>query len=236
MTAQLGQVEHGEGAARCVHRVVRLTGSVVEFVTRCDGRAEFGTPATTVALREQFRRKLVRFEASAGESIARFVSAERLARRSESDAQRGARLERERSARADDFEQRARHYLAGLSAFWRNTYAPRVEALAADTRRGARAATAKARASLLGELNALFCLGSARAARRPASAEKPPRPWFVDALSLASWPCDAQAIKRAFAARALATHPDHGGTSAAFIEVKRARDEALRAAEVRAGL
>jgi curved DNA-binding protein CbpA len=34
-------------------------------------------------------------------------------------------------------------------------------------------------------------------------------------------------IKRAFRRLALATHPDHGGSAAAFIRVKWAHDEAL---------
>lgn len=241
MTAQLGQVEHGEGAARCVHRVVRSTASLVEFVTRCDGCAVFGFPATTVALREQFRRKLVRFETNAGEAIARYITPEQLARRNEAPEQRRARAARARAQRAADFEHDARARLVMLNEADRAMFAPDVAAMVEAIRAGARRATTKARAALLNLLDTALSVQRASAHRPPrwswpttSEPREQPRPWFVSALALPAWPCDAQAIKRAFAARALATHPDHGGTAAAFIEVKRARDEALASAEWRA--
>lgn len=56
------------------------------------------------------------------------------------------------------------------------------------------------------------------------------RPWALEVLGVGA-EATADEIKRAFRAAALRTHPDRGGDEAAFIDVKRALDVALAAAD-----
>ncbi len=234
MSENLGHVEHGEGAAKCVHRVVSATKTHLEVVYPCSGHARFVVSFTVTVSRSLLRSN--RFGFGDLEGTARYVAAERAERSSETPAHRAARLTAQREQSAREFERDAAARLDLLSDQSRARYRPLVAALAQLIRSGQRGASKKARSALLDEISLqgfrdeVFPRHRSRAAR----TEAPARPWFAEALALPSWPCDAQAIKRAFAARALATHPDHGGTSAAFIEVKRARDEALCSVEARA--
>lgn len=71
----------------------------------------------------------------------------------------------------------------------------------------------------------------------PGGAPIPPppagsKPWALGVLGLAAGASPAD-VKRVFRALALRTHPDHGGDSAAFVELKRAYDVALAAATSR---
>jgi hypothetical protein len=69
----------------------------------------------------------------------------------------------------------------------------------------------------------------ARVAGKPA-APRGSRPWALGLLGLAM-DASAEEIKRAFRVAALRTHPDRGGEDADFIDVKRALDVALGAAD-----
>lgn len=242
MTAPLGQVEHGEGATKCVHRVVRATTVLIEFVTRCDGSARFGTAATTVAYRRQFRRKLVDIERGGRTEFMRYVTADQVDRASETPAQREQRRARGRDRDATHFEARVVIETAStwIHADERDAFTARASAIAAAIRADGMRKHGRASRALLAEVRQLCALRELRSAQRKQEttakrrARKAPAPWFTKALSLPSWPCSSQAVKSAFAAVALRVHPDHGGMSAKFIEVKRARDEALRALEGRA--
>lgn len=72
-------------------------------------------------------------------------------------------------------------------------------------------------------------------AKKPAAERTTPSdgalPLFAIVLRLTEWPVSEQRVRDAFRARALQTHPDHGGTSEAFIAVREAYERALREAE-----
>jgi len=255
MSAGLGQVEHDAGGRVCVHRVVRVTARVVEFVTLCEGRIAFGAPATTVALRDQFRRKLVTFVTDNGEVKPRYVTAEQIARRTETPAQRAARAARSRHSSAVKFELRVMEECTGsagakFSTVERKRFEAQAKAIADGIRRDGAHKHRNASNELLRSIYQLRIqresewFGRASSARyqrteRAERAERTARkgdesPWFVAELALPSWPCSRAEVKSAFAAIALRTHPDHGGTDAAFIKAKSARDAALTALEGRA--
>jgi hypothetical protein len=73
---------------------------------------------------------------------------------------------------------------------------------------------------------------------RPVGARKPPARADAGEVRASIWTTlgvapntTGPALKQAFRQRALATHPDRGGDPAAFREVQRAYDEAVRRAE-----
>lgn len=88
-----GTVEHGNGP--CVHRVVRVSGTLVEFVTRCDGVIGFG--GTSTVPRSLFDEDGVTFRRGLSLEVARFIPAKR------ASAPR-APTKRERAPRAPAFE------------------------------------------------------------------------------------------------------------------------------------
>ena len=60
-----------------------------------------------------------------------------------------------------------------------------------------------------------------------APAAEPHRPWWAERLGVEE-PYTELAIVRAYKRRVAAEHPDRGGEHEAFLELERARDEALR--------
>jgi len=234
-----GHIEHGEGAAKCVHRVVSTSKKRIEFVYPCEGRAQFGLPFTMTVSRGVLRSKAFRFGGL--DSAARYVTAEQAARASETPAQRRARIQRGREEAASKFEREVSSFAHRFAEREQREFNERAKVIAESIRTHGvnRSRDDVARVFMdMSRLSARFVRetsgGWTGESRRVATPPPPARPWFVDALALPSWPCPARAVKSAFAALALRVHPDHGGTSAQFIEVKRARDEALRALEGRA--
>lgn len=234
-----GHVEHGEGATKCVHRVVSTSKKRIEFVYPCEGTAQFGAPFTMTVSRELFRSNSFRFGDLAG--VARYVTAEQAERASETPAQRRARIQRGREEAASKFEREVSSFAHRFAEREQREFNERAKVIAESIRTHGvnRSRNDVARVFMdMSRLSARFVREAASGwtggSWRVATPPPPARPWFVEALALPSWPCSAQTVKRAFAALALRTHPDHGGTSAKFIEVKRARDEALRALEGRA--
>lgn len=198
-----GTVEHGDGP--CVHPVVRVRGRSVEFVTHCGGRISFGAPPTSTVPESMFAEGAVVFNVAGKNEVARYRPNEKRAVRP-----REPRVPPQAEIAARTFEARANFYLNELREPALSQYAARVASMIEGIRRGAPGSSATDRDALLDALSVALSV-----------------PWFVTALGLPAWPCAAADVRRAFAALALRTHPDHGGTAAAFMEAKRARDEAL---------
>lgn len=61
---------------------------------------------------------------------------------------------------------------------------------------------------------------------RPHRSSSGGVPWWSTVLGL-RLPCTRDDVRAAFRARALNEHPDHGGTNARFVQLKRAYEKAL---------
>lgn len=238
-----GTVEHGDGP--CVHPVVRVRGRSVEFVTHCGGRISFGLPATVTVPESMFAEGAVVFNVAGKNEVASYRPAHRPTekRAARPRKKRAARPREEQPVRWGEVEPRtpeeaqiaARHFEAVVDFYLNqlrepalSQYAPRVAAMIESIRQGTPGRSfedwfADWSALLRAMGDTLFGTFPSAPPLRPL----PSSPWFVTALGLPAWPCAPADVRRAFAALALRTHPDHGGTAAAFMEAKRARDEAL---------
>lgn len=243
-----GTVEHGDGP--CVHPVVRVRGRSVEFVTHCGGRISFGLPATVTVPESMFTEGAVVFNVAGKNEVAHYRPAHRPTekRAARPRKKRAARPRKKRAARPheeqpvrwgeveprtpEEAQIAARHFEAVVDFYLNqlrepalSQYAPRVAAMIESIRQGTPGRSFK---DWFADWSALIrAMSDALFGPFPSATSLPPLPWFVTALGLPAWPCAASDVRRAFAALALRTHPDHGGTAAAFMEAKRARDEAL---------
>lgn len=71
----------------------------------------------------------------------------------------------------------------------------------------------------------------ARVVRRQARPSRTVPPYWCSVLGTA-YPCSLDEIRTAFRSRVLTAHPDHGGTTEAFVRLKAAYDDALKEVRV----